>query len=98
MPALGTFPNPGASTGPGAVTFPTVGPNSSHDPSLAPSPVTLPSPEHARLANAAAEFPLDGRLLGIQLAGLAALAAAVIIAVARLSLRRRAPRHGKDPG
>jgi hypothetical protein len=38
--------------------------------------------------NAAATVPLDARLLGGQLAGLAVLAGAVTIAIARLSLRK----------
>jgi len=74
-----------------ASSFPKVSP----EPRLAPSPVTLPGPRAARVADVSAEFPLDGRLIGIQVAGLAVLAAAVTIAVARLSLRRRSPRHGK---
>jgi hypothetical protein len=44
---------------------------------------------------ASLEFPLNGRLIGVQVAGLAVLATAVTIAVARLSLRRRTARHGK---
>ena len=44
-----------------------------------------------------ASFPLDKRLIGGQLIGLAVLAAAVTIAVARLSLRRPRPQHSKDP-
>lgn len=90
--SLGGLPGPVAGTDPGAV-FPKVSPG----PSLTPSPVSLPGPQEARVANASAEFPLDGRLIGIQVAGLAVLAAAVTIAVARLSLRRRpAARHSKD--
>jgi hypothetical protein len=61
----------------------------------APSPVALPGPQRVRVANVSAQFPLDGRLIGVQLAGLAVLAAAVTIAVARLSLRTRAPQHSK---
>jgi len=43
-----------------------------------------------------ASFPLDTRLVGGQIIGLAVLAAAVIIAVARLSLRRQRPQQGRD--
>ena len=90
-PALGALPGPVAGSSPPGASFPEVTPQ----PSMAPSPVALPGPQRARVANVSAQFPLDGRLIGIQVAGLAVLAAAVTIAVARLSLRRHAPRHGK---
>jgi hypothetical protein len=46
-----------------------------------------------------AGLPLDVRLIGGQVIGLAVLAAAVTIAVARLSLRRQPQPPGKDgPG
>jgi hypothetical protein len=38
-----------------------------------------------------ATVPIDARLIGAQLAGLAVLAGAVTIAIARLSLRRTVP-------
>jgi len=40
--------------------------------------------------------PLDARLIGGQLAGLAVLAAAVTIAIARLSLRTPKPQDDAD--
>jgi hypothetical protein len=46
-------------------------------------------------ANVAATVPLDARLLGGQLAGLAVLAGAVTIAVVRLSLRTPKPNGDK---
>jgi hypothetical protein len=42
-------------------------------------------------ADAAATVPLDSRLIGGQLAGLAVLAGGVAIAIARLSLRTPKP-------
>jgi hypothetical protein len=42
-------------------------------------------------------FPLDTRLVGGQIIGLAVLAAAVTIAVARFSLRKPRPQHSRDP-
>jgi hypothetical protein len=42
-------------------------------------------------ADAAATVPVDARLIGGQLAGLAVLAGAVTIAIARLSLRTPKP-------
>jgi hypothetical protein len=44
-----------------------------------------------------ASFPLDTRLVGGQIIGLAVLAAAVTIALARLSLRKPRPQHSRDP-
>jgi hypothetical protein len=57
---------------------------------------------HGRSAKAidlSAGLPLDVRLIGGQVIGLAVLAAAVTIAVARLSLRRQPQPPGEDdPG
>lgn len=89
--SLGKLPGPLPGVSVPAPSFPKVSP----EPTIAPSPVTLPRPRIARVADVSAEFPLDGRLIGVQVGGLAVLAAAVAIAVARLSLRRRAPRQGK---
>jgi len=50
------------------------------------------------VTNLSAGLPLDVRLIGGQAIGLAILAAAVTIAVARLSLRRQPARHGDDSG
>ena len=49
-----------------------------------------------RAADAAATVPLDSRLIGGQLAGLAVLVGAVVLAIARLSLR--APKPADDKG
>jgi hypothetical protein len=74
------------------------------DPSLAfpqvtPSPTPSPSPAQVpiRVADVSTSFPLDTRLVGGQIIGLAVLAAAVTIAVARLSLRKPRPQHSRDP-
>lgn len=59
------------------------------------SPAALPHPgKRVRLADVSAGFPLDVRLIGGQVLGLAILAAAVTIAVARLSFRRKGSRPG----
>jgi hypothetical protein len=73
--------------------FPTVAPT------VTPSttPLGLPSVKPhktVRVTDAAATVPLDSRLIGGQLAGLAVLAGAVVIAVARLSLRTPKPPEG----
>jgi hypothetical protein len=83
LPAL---PNPAASPG---VTFPAVSP--------LPDPTPAPSVHPIRLAEVSAQFPLDTRLIGGQILGLAVLAAAITIAVARFSLRKQRPQQGKDP-
>jgi hypothetical protein len=84
-PIAGTGTSPGNASG----LFPTVGPTSSPGASsVGPSrSVNLP----ARVSDASATVPLDPRLIGGQLVGLAVLAGAVAIAIARLSLRQRAP-------
>jgi hypothetical protein len=93
---LGTLPVPGtvptisgtgiSPTNPSGL-FPTVGTT----PSTGTGPLTLP-PARSRpvlhAATVAARVPLDARLISAQLAGLAALATAVVIAIARLSLRK----------
>jgi hypothetical protein len=81
LPAL---PNPAASPG---LTFPAVSPD--------PTPATSVHP--IRVTDVSAQFPLDTRLIGGQVAGLAVLAAAITIAVARFSLRKQRPQQGKDP-
>ncbi len=45
-----------------------------------------------------ATLPLDSRLIGGQLAGLAVLACAVAAAIARLSLRSPRPQSTKEAG
>jgi hypothetical protein len=70
------------------LAFPLVSPS----PSASPSPTQIP----IRIANVSASFPLDTRLAGGQIIGLAVLAAAVTIAAARLSLRRQQPQQSRD--
>jgi hypothetical protein len=84
--------------------FPTVSPS----PSAGASNLGFPPAKkatRARAETAAAVVPLDPRLIGGQLAGLAVLVAAIAIAIARLSLRRPKPQQdgasgpgNKDPG
>ena len=82
-PVAGTSVSP---TNPSSL-FPTVGASPTGTGS-----VNLP-PAKARSAlsgaTTAADVPLDARLLGGQIAGLAVLAGAIAIAIARLSLRRQ---------
>jgi hypothetical protein len=71
-------------------------------PTVSPQPTTSQSPVAAqgrkreiRATTVSDTLPLNPRLIGGQLAGLLILAAAIAIAVARLSLRAPRPRHGK---
>jgi hypothetical protein len=83
--------------------FPTVSPSAS----TGASNLGFPPAKKATRAGAetaAAVVPLDPRLIGGQLAGLAVLAIAIAIAITRLSLRRPKPQEGgsgpgkQDPG
>jgi hypothetical protein len=85
----------GVTPGDPAGLFPTVSP----DPSPSPSGLGFPpakKKQNPRAATAAAIVPLDPQLIGGQLAGLAVLAGAIAIAIARLSLRK--PRSQDGPG
>jgi hypothetical protein len=79
---------PGPTTDPGGL-FPTVAPaaSASSAANARGVPVTVASDS----------FPLSTRLLGGQVLGLAVLAAALVIAIARLSLREPRRQQGKDP-
>jgi hypothetical protein len=87
---------PGTSPANPSGLFPTVSPSTG-----TPDPVHSPSAaRHARLATAANATPLDSRFIGGQLAGLAVLAGAITIAIARLSLRPTKPlpaQQGTEP-
>jgi hypothetical protein len=85
--SLPVLPKPAANPG---WAFPKISPS--------PDPTPAPSAHPIRVTDVSAQFPLDTRLIGGQLVGLAVLAAAVTIAVARLSLRRQKPPEEKDPG
>jgi hypothetical protein len=84
LPPTTLIPIPGATITPDGLTglFPTVTP--------APSPSRKSTHQARRLAGitqTSSALPLDPRLIGGQLAGLAVLAAAITMVVARLSLR-----------
>jgi hypothetical protein len=95
-PAVGL---PGGTTVPGLGIQPT-GDLGSAFPQVSPSPSTsAAASQHAqetKTMDLSAGLPLDVRLIGGQVIGLAVLAAAVTIAVARLSLRRQPAKHGED--
>ena len=66
-------------------------------PQVTPSPDPSPSSTPIKVSEVSASFPLSTRLVGGQIIGLAVLAAAITIAVARLSLRKPRPQHSRDP-
>lgn len=69
-------------------------------PSPTPSPTSSPQPgrSSAGITPTASTLPLDPRLIGGQLAGLAVLAAAITMVVARLSLRTPQSSTGSTAG
>jgi hypothetical protein len=75
--------------------FPTVSPNGSNSPSGAARQARK-NLNRSNARDVSATLPLDTRLIGGQLAGLAVLAAAIAVAIARLSLRGPRPRDGGD--
>jgi hypothetical protein len=87
----------GSSLGNPAGLFPTVSPAPSPSPS---GTIGFPPARKraTRVANVSAIVPLDPRLIGGQLAGLAVLAGAIAIAIARLSLRKPKPQDGPGSG
>jgi hypothetical protein len=66
-------------------------------PQVTPSPDPSPSSTPVKVSEVSASFPLSTRLVGGQIIGLAVLAAAITIAVARLSIRKPRPQHSRDP-
>jgi hypothetical protein len=96
LPPVSLPPIPGvgdSAPGDPSGLFPTVGPSTPGSSSLGLPPVK--PHKTVRVTEAAATVPLDSRLIGGQLAGLAVLAGAVVIAIARLSLRTPKPAEEK---
>jgi hypothetical protein len=101
LPPVSLPPAAGVGTGTGVGNpvglFPTISPAPGLTPSPSPSSgLGFPPAKKriVRVATASAIVPLDPRLIGGQLAGLAVLAGAIAIAIARLSLRRPRPQDG----
>jgi hypothetical protein len=94
--SLPTLPSGGTSPSNPAGLFPTV-PPSSPSTGLPGLPRVSHHQAPAHVATVSATVPLDARLIGGQLAGLAVLAGAVAIAVVRLSLRRPRGQEGNAP-
>jgi hypothetical protein len=91
---INNFPTTTVTPGSLANLFPTVTPSGSASPGAADH-----ASHHRHLATltSSSALPLDSRLIGGQLAGLAVLAAAITMAVARLSLRTPQPAAGLAP-
>jgi hypothetical protein len=87
---LPPIPGTGVSPADASGLFPTVGASPTPSSVSPSSPAAKPRPL-LRAANVSATVPLDDRLIGGQLAGLAVLAGAVAMAIARLSLRTPKP-------
>ena len=95
LPPVTLPPVTGSGGGGANGLFPTISPSPG---SSSGSGVSFPSAhkQRSRVATAAAIVPLDPRLIGGQLAGLAVLAGAIMIAIARLSLRKPRTQTGPD--
>jgi hypothetical protein len=94
LPGTGLLPTDGTSPTNPAGLFPTVSPGSSNGSGVAGG--TKPRSHRIDALSAGATLPLNPRLIGGQLAGLAVLAGAVAIAIARLSLRKPKPQSGQN--
>jgi hypothetical protein len=89
------IPDPPGTVGNPAGLFPTVAPiPGATSPSIGFPPAQKPAGHRSSAETASSIVPLDPRLIGGQLAGLAVLAGASTIAIARLSLRRPRPQDG----
>jgi hypothetical protein len=75
--------------------FPTVSPSPSPGSTSLGLPLIKPKRSDVGVTDAADTVPLDPRLIGGQLAGLAVLAGGIAIAIARLSLRTPKPQDDK---
>ncbi len=98
VPNVGTLPGIGTSAQNPASLFPTVSPSASATPNSAGTGPAARRQHRVNAVATSATLPLDPRLIGGQLAGLAVLAGAIAIAIARLSLRSPKPQAGKSAG
>jgi hypothetical protein len=98
VPPVTLPPVPGTgSVTPPAGLFPTISPSPGSGSGDGSGSVGFPNAKKShrtRIATAASIVPLDPRLIGGQLAGLLVLGGAIVIAIARLSLRKPRPQEG----
>lgn len=101
LPPLPTIPAPALpnplSTGDPSGLFPTVSPQATAGSAERSTAGLRKNSHHIRATSVSATLPLNMRLIGGQLAGLVVLAAAIAIAITRLSLRPQRPEEGNDP-
>jgi hypothetical protein len=91
IPPLPALPEPGGAGNPAGL-FPTVAPiPGASSPTIGFPPARKQAGRTSSAETASSIVPLDPRLIGGQLAGLAVLAGAIAIAIARISLRRPRP-------
>jgi hypothetical protein len=83
------LPQPGTTVTPGSISslFPVVTPSSGAPSTSSKSPSGQRKRGGTKVETVASSSPIDTKLIGGQLAGLAVLAAAITMVVARLSLR-----------
>lgn len=97
VPPLPVLPEPPGTVGNPAGLFPTVAPiPGASSPTIGFPPARKQASRTSRAETVSSIVPLDPRLIGGQLAGLAVLAGAVAIAIARLSLRKPRPQDKRD--
>jgi hypothetical protein len=96
LPGSGGNSFPGASNPYSSGSFGSALPQVSPSPNVSPTTAKQQRQHRAQLTDLSGSLPLTVRLIGGQAIGLAILAAAVTIAVARLSLRRQPARHSDD--
>jgi hypothetical protein len=102
IPPVSLQPLPGLPEPPGTVgnpagLFPTVAPiPGASSPTIGFPPARKQAGRTSSAETASSIVPLDPRLIGGQLAGLAVLAGAIAIAIARISLRRPRPQDGSQ--
>ena len=96
FPPLDPIPEPPGVGNPAGL-FPTVAPiPGASSPTIGFPPARKQAGRASSAETASSIVPLDPRLIGGQLAGLAVLAGAIAIAIARLSLRRPRPQDGSQ--
>jgi hypothetical protein len=98
LPPIPPVPAPSSTNGTSpAGLFPTVSPRPSNSSSASSTTSGHRNSRSVKATSAADTLPLNPRLIGGQLAGLVVLAAAITIAIARLSLRPQRSQDGKGP-
>jgi hypothetical protein len=102
LPPLPAIPAPALpdplSTGKNAsALFPTVSPQPTAGPAARSAAAGRKNSRRISATSVSATLPLNMRLIGGQLAGLVVLAAAIAIAITRLSLRPQRPEDGNGP-